>query len=528
MENSLKVFIIIAIFSIIIIIFIKLSLYQFNKEFQKTLNENEKNINELYAFSYDIYFHNQPNEIIVSNPYNCTPTDLRLCDVNNPFSCEGCKSLISTCTHISKETKYYDFDGNEFLITPNENENEGYCLAQTNPNQVCNPYHGDLVFIQTEPDSYENMLFCQCKNPGFIGKSQIDGACDEVFICNGKIDNINQPLEEIKCQCENGTIFELINNIPSCITPSVNDYTNFDDTFYYEGVDVVDTDRFIGDISNIGKFPGNKIKNPCKYCLVTGKYIDNGDMIKTEDDGWQCILKSAKGGGLPIRRNNNYRILKGNAGPDAIINLNIFELYVHGYLNETIFEQMTAVFITDENKQVLQYFGIDTTKTYTFLNLQSHQLVFPQSFGSMNFVNFPGVICDGPEIPLYMWDDLVYSCDFSNEIDWDRNPKDHFSYKTFYTSNIQFSTAPKCPAKHHSLVSSSAFKKWDEYEGYNSAHSPQVVNNLAKYELSQDYKNSETIKYLFSKYNFITFESRHYGTKNIDVYRKWFAITIPK
>lgn len=528
MDKSLLFFIILSVIFIVLAVIIKLSLVKFNKQFQSKLNKNQEAINDLFSFSYDIYFKAPPDTIVIENPYNCTPIDLQPCKINDPFSCIGCKSLIATCLHFEKDTPYIDFNGVEHTIPANVDINDGYCLTQNNPSQACNPYHGDLVLIQTDPDSLESMLYCKCKNPGYIGKSEIDGACDDVFICNGKIDDINQPLLEIKCECENGTVSQLINDVPSCTTPSVKEYTEFDNDFYFEGVETVDSDRFVDDISSIGRYPGAKLMNPCKYCLLTGKYIPNGEMVPTEDDGWQCVLLNSKGGGLPIRRNKTNRVLKGISGPDAIINLNILELYVHGYLNETKFEQMTAIFSTHDNIDMLKYMGVPTNGLFTYLDLQPHQLVFPESFGSMSFINYPGVMCTGPQVWGVLWDDLVYHCDFTNEVPWDRNPKDHKSYKSYYKSNIIFATGPKCPAKHHSLMSSGAFRNWDKYEGFNSAHFPTVVNRLVKYEITQDFKSSTDIKYIMSTFNFSTGESVHYGSNNSDIYDQWFAITIPK
>ncbi|UOT91789.1 PIF-1 [Aratus pisonii nudivirus] len=530
MDKSLKFFIVICIVFLIITIFLKISLYKFNKSFNDDLNYNIENENSLFKFAYDIYFYPPKDTIIIENPYNCTPSDLRSCKLSDPFSCEGCKSLIATCVNFTKDTKYIDVNGNELTITANTDPDDGYCLTQKNPLQLCNPYHGDLVLIQTDVDSVECTLYCECKNPGYIGKTEINGVCDEVFICNGKIDDLNKPLEQINCVCDEGYISEIVQDIPSCIKPMVKDFDGFDDPTYFQNLDTVNVDVFTDDISNIGHFPGNKLLNPCKYCLLTGVYMDNGKMVPTEDGGWQCALNFLKGGGIPIRRDPNRRLLKGAAGPDAVINLYINKLYIHGYLNETKFEQMTALIVTSEqiNADVLKYIGVTVDKSNAFINLQNHQLVFPGSFGAMNISQFPGIACTGPQVILSPWDDFIYSCNFVNQIPSDRNPKNHNSYTMYYDSNTKFEAAPQCPPKKHSILTGNAFKEWEEYEGYNSAHQPKKVNELLKYEISQAFKSNSSIKYIFSVIDFTTQVSTHYGTSNTDIYNKWFAITIPK
>lgn len=529
MEKNLLFFIVLAVIFLLLTVFLKLTLNKFNSEFQLKLNENEENAKSLYAFSYDIHLNTPQDSIVIDNPYNCTATDLRLCDVNDPLSCVGCKSLISTCVHFDKDTKYIDYDGVEYTIAANANDDEGYCLTQLNPLQACNPYHGDLVFIQTEPEAIGNMLYCECKNPGYIGKTQISGACDEVFICNGNIDDINKPLNEINCVCENDMVAETNNDIPTCVKPQVKDFaTGFDDPFFYENVETVDKSRFINGISGTGKFPGKEIINPCKYCLLTGEYIPNGKMVQTEDDGWQCVLDYSKGMGIPVRRSSSYRVLKGAHGADAIINLNIEQLYVHGYVNQTQFEQMTAVVNTSMNMATLTSMGVDTSKSYVYIDLQPHELVFPESFGGMTVYNYPGIACTGVEVPFIIWDDFSYSCDFVNTVPYNRNPAGYNAYFTYYNNDLSFQTGPECPPKAHGAITSSTFKEWKEYEGYNSAHSKTIVNKLIKYEISQEFKNNQKIKYIFSVYNFPTGRSTHYGTSDLDTYNKWFAILIPK
>ncbi|UVX94894.1 PIF-1 [Callinectes sapidus nudivirus] len=525
MEKSLIFFLILFFTFLILSIFLRFSLNKFNSNFKASLSENEKRINDLYKFAYDIHFNPPPSVIDINNPYECTPTNLRKCNVNDPFSCAGCKSLISTCTNISSDLKYIDINGVETIIPKNDTEDEGYCLTRKNANQKCNPFHGDLVLVQTDPDSVESMLYCQCKNPGYIGSTQIDGACNEVFVCNGKIDDINKPLDEIQCDCDNGLVPNNVNSIPTCMVPLVKEYDKYDDDFY-ENIETVPKDRFINEIQS---FPGDKILNPCKYCLFTGAYVPNGNMVPTEDGGWQCVLNDSRARGIPFRRDLKRRILKGSKGPDSVIDVAIWQVYVHGYIYDSEFEQITITFLTDGNREIAKYLNMNTNEQMGFINMRDHQLVFPGSFGKIFVNNFPGVYCDGSEGPTF-FDDFAYDCYFTNYIPLDRRPSHYGSYVTIYSSDpeMKFDTAPNCPPKKHSSITNAEFKNWKHFEGYNSAHSKEIVNNLVHLKISEAFKQSEPIRYIFSMYNFPQKMSKHLSATWLDDYKKWFATLIPK
>ncbi|UBZ25617.1 PIF-1 [Carcinus maenas nudivirus] len=530
MEKSLIFFCVLFIIFLILSIFLKASLVKFNDTFVSDISQNEKKVNELFKFSYDIHFNSAPDNIDITNPYECTATNLKKCDINNPFSCVGCKSLISRCINFVKDTKYIDSNGVETIIPKNDSNHEGYCLTQINPSQACNPYHGDLVLVQTDPDSIESMLYCECKNPGYIGKTHIDGACDEAFICDGKVEDINKPLNEINCVCNDELIPEIINNTPSCIYPSVKNYKHYDDDNFYENIDTVPKDRFIPEISNIAKFPGANIINPCKYCLLTGKFVTNGDMVETDDDGWQCVLRNSRHRGLPVRRDPGYRVLKGKHGPDGIIDISVEQVYIHGYMYDSTFEQMSALINVNENKEILEFIGItDFSKTMAYIDLRGHELVFPRSFGSMYMNQFAGIACTG--VQVWGWaDDFSYQCYFVNKIPSDRNPKGHHSYMFAYQFDplIAFETAPECPPKKHSIMTGGAFGKWKEYEGQNSAHYGTLVNNILKLEMHEKFKQSSSIRFIFSIYNLKDQTSRHLAADHTNTYDKWYATQIPK
>ncbi|UVT30828.1 PIF-1 [Penaeus vannamei nudivirus] len=522
MERELINFIILAIFAVILILFLKYSLTQFNNTFSQRLKENEDALNDLIKFSYDIHFNPPPSEIEIDNPYECTPTDLQPCLISDPFSCIGCKSLISSCTHFEKDTKYIDFEGNESIIPKNDNPDEGYCLTKTNASQKCNPYHGDLVLVQTELNSKESMLYCQCKNPGYIGSLELNGACDEAFICNGEIDDINKPLEEIQCKCEDSQINSNVNNTPVCLDSTIENFNNYDDIFY-NGIRTLPKEYFAHNISS--KFPGDRIRDPCMYCIFTGKLIENGIAVESKD-GWQCALRNGSHGGMPIRRDLKNRILLGSEGPDAIVDASMKYIYVHGYLKNTTYEQMTIALEIKENKEIIKRMGVtDLDKKYAYINMDGHNLVFPGSFGAMLIGNSACTICDGADMVS-----SAFICKFTNTISAYRVPPGYLMYlkRVSDVPDIRAQTAPNCPPKQHSPLFNSKYKRWERIEGSNPHYSVKKVNKLAKYEIDDEFKFDGEYKYMFFKYDFLDGRGTFYGCPNWDMWNEWTQKLIPK
>lgn len=525
MEKELIYFIILAVVSLVLIIGLTVSLNRFNTQFKSELTENEDRINTLLEFSYDIYYKNPPSEINIDNPYECTPTDLRVCSTNDPLSCVGCKSLLSNCVHFDVDSKYVDYYGVEYTIPKNKTDTEGYCLTRKNPSQSCNPYHGELILLQTNPEAIESMLYCDCKNPGYIGSLTINGACDDAFVCDGKLQNINVPLNEIKCDCETNQIATTINDTPVCMAPTIGEFDKYDDLFYVN-IDTVPSDRFNSDI--VSKFPGDKIKNPCKYCLLTGNYIENGIMVESED-GWQCATKIGKNGGLPIRRDPKYRVLSGSKGPDAILDMKLHELFVHGYIYDSTYEQMMLSLDTSKNKDILDRMNIDRSKKFVYINLRDHNLVFPGSFGSMRIDNSATITCSGTELPMWE-DDFFYTCRFRNSVSDARKPSGYmlFDYEVSSKPKVIAQMAPVCPPKQHSFLINWKFEKWKHYESKNPTFRKDVTNALPKYEMTEEFKVAWDAGYIMYSYHFDSEVATFYGTPDNPLYETWIRNRIPK
>lgn len=156
---------------------------------------------EIPKFSVDVKFNEYPQVIAVENQFDCNVKTLRKCKLDDVSTLFGCRELTVRCQHFSTDTEFIDGNGHS-TIPSNTTPNDGYALAITAIADSCNPYHGDLTLAALDHNSTEYMLICTCKNPGYIGNENILGNCTTAYICDGKIDNIDQPLNEIVCECD--------------------------------------------------------------------------------------------------------------------------------------------------------------------------------------------------------------------------------------------------------------------------------------------------------------------------------------
>ncbi|UBZ25519.1 PIF-1 [Crangon crangon nudivirus] len=381
MQHNVIRFFIVATLAIMVIIFLTYSIVRFKKAFYTNIDENEKHLLDLQEFSYDIYFNPPPITIDIHNQYNCTPDDLRVCSMTDATSCIGCKNLIATCTHFDTDTKYINYDGVEYIIPANDSADAGYCLVTKNPTQACNPFHGNLIFVQLQPDATDSMLYCECINPGYIGKLELQDSCNEPFICQGQIDDINKDLKDITCICPPNLQAQTVNGIPTCTRLHVKDFEY--DKLYFSGVDTIDTSNINEDIRS--SFNSTLIRDPCTTCLITGNPIPNGRMIASVD-GMQCALNNAEGRGLPVRRSAFGRLLIGKDGPDGVIDILVYNTLKYWFIESDTFDHSAATFLASENQEILDILGIDYKLDDAFaIDLFPHQTVIPHSFGSVGY-----------------------------------------------------------------------------------------------------------------------------------------------
>lgn len=137
------------------------------------------------------------------NEYDCNAKSLHRCDIDDATTLFGCRELMVKCQHFDVDTPYIDGSNEEPITIPRNNKpNEGYALAIRILADSCNPYHGDLVLVALASTSNEYMMICSCKNPGYVGNDHLLGNCSELNVCDGRVIDINKPLDELECACE--------------------------------------------------------------------------------------------------------------------------------------------------------------------------------------------------------------------------------------------------------------------------------------------------------------------------------------
>lgn len=232
------------------------------------------NVDTYIGFTTDYRFEEPPDTINLENEHDCMG-ELK-CSISDAFSCSGCKSLLSSCVHLDVDTKVLLYDGSEIILSKNETEDEGYCLQIKKVNDSCSP-QGDLVFVSSGPDSYNYQLICLCKNPGLIGNETINGDCTTVYMCNGQIDNINKPLNEINCICPDNQInTKNTDGYSFCkekiFTEDFSNQLNKELELKFTPAQLVDVSKFNINISqNSANY--SKFVDPCAKCPITGKSV---------------------------------------------------------------------------------------------------------------------------------------------------------------------------------------------------------------------------------------------------------------
>lgn len=390
MNISVWIVIIILIIILLITFFVILnrSLKYFKEVIKEDLNKNLNKI-ELQTFSAPVHFNPFPENIVVENPDPCTERERKKCKLEDPTSCFGCQNLIARCVHFSEDIKWFPADGSDPLIIPaNETSDEGYCLQTVSLVDSCNSFHGDFVLVQTSPDSRESQLICLCRNPGIIGNTNVLGNCSTVFGCNGKIEDLNVPFEEIKCICESGYFSETRNDIPICSQHTVESYPDLDKLSFQKTT--VPIDVFANTIR--GNYRGNRLINPCLYDLLDGS--DANGMLVTIGEVSYCV--SLDEYHVAIRRNpTGSRILRGDSGPDAIIKMKYNYINYYGEMEIQKIPSLALIFDTTSNPRFAERFGLKSNTTYA-ISLTEHQDEILSYFGPNSTINqVPLGLCEG-------------------------------------------------------------------------------------------------------------------------------------
>lgn len=368
----------------------------------KNIEFETGNQGTLYQFSSDLRFDPFPQQIDISNPHECSGTNLHPCKLSDQTSCVGCQSMLARCTHFSSDTTYFDDEAQPHTIPRNTDQDDGYCMTITNDiNVECNVFHGDLALIKIEPESSTSMFFCNCKNPGFIGNTALLGACDTPFICDGKVDNINQPLENIKCKCSS-TQHSVRNseNMPMCVDMTIQEANNRGQL--NEIMNNVDAEKlapisiFNSDIRS--RLNVDNLLHPCKTCPLTNNTIENG-IVGTIGDEKFCSVHlnttSSRNShfGIPYRRSQTERLLTGDfGGPDAVLGVYWYEMMIYDHL----LSDRRQIILFKIEPQLNQHFyttlGLNLSEEY-WIYTDNLLLGLHVPTPALDFVKMPGTTC---------------------------------------------------------------------------------------------------------------------------------------
>nr|DBA13104.1 TPA: Per os infectivity factor 1 [Oryctes rhinoceros nudivirus] len=249
---------------IVICIIIAIVLTSNNKIHELTFEQKA-----IPKFSIDLQFDPYPQVVNIENQYDCNVHSLRVCDINDSTTLFGCKELIVRCHHFDEDTPF--IENNETLTIPkNQTADEGYALAITTISDACNPYHGDMTLVTANSDASEYMLICTCKNPGYIGNESLLGNCTSVFICNGKVDDVNKPLNEINCVCESRQkTIRYDDGLPVCKDLLVHEanelYDDWSNIVPWSSFRQLETSNFNPTIS--GNLKTSRLLDPCRSSI---------------------------------------------------------------------------------------------------------------------------------------------------------------------------------------------------------------------------------------------------------------------
>lgn len=321
---------------VIFLILLVTSIFVVNRAFRDTKTAIGSHDVNIPKFRTEIEYEEYPDEVIIENKYDCNVNSLRKCRTDDSTTLYGCKELSVRCQHFDHDTEYM-FNGNSKIIPKNEDPKEGYALAITHISDACNAYHGDMVLVSLTADSTEYMMICQCKNPGYIGNEHLLGACSTPFICNGKVDNINQPLNKINCQCQqNEKSIRYDDGLPVCKPMLVKEANELHNDWSYlvpwNSDRITSKDVFNPTIRD--NLKTSKLLDTCRSSINdTTKEIKGGsynDALKTcqfRDNGFPLVLGifpetkhdlATVDGGLVTDTYDSIRVLDNVAGKRKI------------------------------------------------------------------------------------------------------------------------------------------------------------------------------------------------------------------
>lgn len=466
---------------IILCISILISIYGLStyKDFHVKLYIKPKPLKE---FSYPIKLQGVGKDIEIEQQYPCTINELRKCNINDQTSCFGCKSLIAECIHFDEDKTFIDSNGKKTIIKKNDTPEEGYCLSLKTFAEKCNPYHGDLVIVELDKEHLG--LVCSCRNPGFIGNTNLYGDCSHVFVCNGHINDINQPITQIKCKCNDDQQSIISNGVPICKEYTVSEYPKQADIPYeYMTLNI---EYFNSTIR--GNLPGQKVlRNPCSNCILTERFCGHA---YTDSQGTTTQCRSNfYGYGIPIRRSKNGRILRGEQGPDGMLGIYYNHVVIFGYQKPGDFICGYVAFNNHDrlNNPIFDALKLDYEKTYA-IELYENELTFPGNFApNLTFEYVPRLYCS-IRWPYY---DCYIGIGKGN------------NRQTYSLQNIELKAFNPYPVPGSYLWGGQV---WSTVENYNPTVKLILVNNLVQIVMSKvvTYRPAN-VKFMYVRNNVIYF-----------------------
>lgn len=262
------------VFLVVILVYVIVLIYKKVTKFNYTLKTIPK-------FSIDHHFDVIPTPTDIDNKFDCNAKSLHKCLLDDETTLFGCRELVVKCHHFDKDIDYIS-NNTKTVIPKNDNPNEGYALAITTISDACNVYHGDFTLVAANNTSTEYMLICTCKNPGYIGNEDILGNCTTVFICDGKIDDIEKPLDKINCKCDSRErSYRYDDGLPVCKSLTVDEankmYSNWTNLIPFNSNRQLDTNKF--NITISGNLKTTRLLDPCRNSIddtnveiINGKY----------------------------------------------------------------------------------------------------------------------------------------------------------------------------------------------------------------------------------------------------------------
>lgn len=244
-----------------------------------------------FRFNEDAY----SGGIDIENRYDCNVRSLRKCRVDDATTLFGCRELNARCRHFDRDIEYTDDATGERIVVPrNESPTEGYALAITDAAKGCNPYHGVYVLVTVDRESQDYMLICECMRPGYVGNESLLGSCTTVRVCDGRVDNIDQPLERVNCVCGKlETNVRYADGLPACKTMLVKDanerypdgwehLVSWHDNTYYQPTSI-----FAKHVRD--NVRSRRLLDPCRHSLV-----DPINSPRTTDSSFNAYTKSCQ------------------------------------------------------------------------------------------------------------------------------------------------------------------------------------------------------------------------------------------